>query len=298
MNYLVITDNQNLIDEINNKLNSLDKNLKINKSDFLLENIKKIKKYFDKTSVLIIHKNDNLNSDFLKTINFITGYAQALSIPIYSNIDDLLNSSFLSKNDITFYKNQNELLKKLDKDFSNHINLFNQKSAKQTLFNKGIPFTPDCCGIYIAKNKPEIYNLFLDGGIDINSKDDLGTPLLNIAVRYDNLELVNRLISMSADINCVSDDRGYTPIMDAVWRGNKEITELLIKKGADLNTINKEGQNNLVLAVGANKIEICELLAKNGANPDIKDSMGMSAYEYAKLFKKTEIIEILEKFHN
>ena len=51
--------------------------------------------------------------------------------------------------------------------------------------------------------------------------------MLNIAARNDKVELIHWLIDKGADINAVSEDRGYTAIMDAVWRGDKEITELL-----------------------------------------------------------------------
>ena len=172
-----------------------------------------------------------------------------------------------------------------------------KRSSKKKLLEKGIPFTPDCFGTYIAKDKTDICNLFISGGIDINSRDENGTPMINIAVRNDNEELVKKFIKLGADINAVSEDRGYTPVMDAVWRGNLELTKLFIKEGAELNTINKEGQTNLVLAVGANKTKIIEALAKAGADPDIKDQMGMSAYGYASLFKKEEILSILEPYH-
>ena len=62
-------------------------------------------------------------------------------------------------------------------------------------------------------------------------------------------------------------------------------------------TISKEGQSNLVLAVGADRVNICKLLVENGSDPDVKDSMGMSAYQYATLFKKEKIAEILKPFH-
>ena len=95
----------------------------------------------------------------------------------------------------------------------------------------------------------------------------------------------------------ISEDRGYTAVMDAVWRGNEKITRYLIEKGAELNTINKEGQTNLVLAVGANRENIVKLLAENGADPDVKDMMGMSAYNYATLFKKQKLVDILKPYH-
>ena len=127
--------------------------------------------------------------------------------------------------------------------------------------------------------------------------DKDGTPMLNIACRSDNLSAVKWLLNHGAELNGVSKDRGYTAIMDAVWRGNEDITKFLIRKGAELNTISKEGQTMLILAVGADKTEIVRMLAENGADPDIQDGMGMSAYGYAQLFKKEEILSILEKYH-
>ena len=57
------------------------------------------------------------------------------------------------------------------------------------------------------------------------------------------------------------------------------------------------GQNNLILAVGANRESLVKLLAENGADPDVKDMMGMSAYNYAVLFKKQKLVEILTPYH-
>ncbi len=169
--------------------------------------------------------------------------------------------------------------------------------AKKKLLDKGIPYTQDCFATYIAKNKIQIFNDFLEAGMDINSRDDLGTPILNVACRNDNYEFVTKILDLGADINAVSLDRGYTAVMDSVWRGNEKITSYLIKKGAELNTINKEGQTNLILAVGANRYNICKLLVENGSDPDVKDQMGMSAYTYACLFKKTSIAELLKPYH-
>lgn len=170
-------------------------------------------------------------------------------------------------------------------------------SAFDFLFENGYPFDADNFARYIEKWKKKICQCYLDAGMSVNSRDSDGTPMLNIASRCDNLTAVKWLVSHGAEINAVSKDRGYSAIMDAVWRGNLEITKYLVKQGAELNTISKEGQTMLILAVGADRTEIVQLLAENGADPDIADSMGMSAYGYASLFKKTEILSILEKYH-
>lgn len=169
--------------------------------------------------------------------------------------------------------------------------------AYEYLYDNGFPFDSDNFARYIEKWKKKVCQSYVDAGMSVNSVDSDGTPMLNIAARSDNLAAVKWLLSNGADLNAISKDRGYSAVMDAVWRGNEEITSFLVKKGAELNTISKEGQTMLVLAVGADKTEIVRILAENGADPDIQDAMGMSAYGYAQLFKKEEILSILEKYH-
>ncbi len=299
MTFLLISQNDIFSKVITSSITEIEKNAKIHTSDFSLSKIRKTIKQFEKLSLILIFKEDNVNitSEELSTLSSITGFAVAKDILILTNIKELYNLSFLQKDSIVYLKTKNEFLNYIKQKYESISLNDTKRSSKKKLLEKGIPFTPDCFGTYIAKDKTDICNLFISGGIDINSRDENGTPMINIAVRNDNEELVKKFIKLGADINAVSEDRGYTPVMDAVWRGNLELTKLFIKEGAELNTINKEGQTNLVLAVGANKTKIIEALAKAGADPDIKDQMGMSAYGYASLFKKEEILSILEPYH-
>lgn len=299
MTFLLISQNDIFSKVITSSITEIEKNAKIHTSDFSLSKIRKTIKQFEKLSLILIFKEDNVNitSEELSTLSSITGFAVAKDILVLTNIKELYNLSFLQKDSIVYLKTKNEFINYIKQKYDSISLNDTKRSSKKKLLEKGIPFTPDCFGTYIAKDKTDICNLFISGGIDINSRDENGTPMINIAVRNDNEELVKKFIKLGADINAVSEDRGYTPVMDAVWRGNLELTKLFIKEGAELNTINKEGQTNLVLAVGANKTKIIEALAKAGADPDIKDQMGMSAYGYASLFKKEEILSILEPYH-
>lgn len=299
MTFLLISQNDIFSKVIISSITEIEKNAKIHTSDFSLSKIRKTIKQFEKLSLILIFKEDNVNitSEELSTLSSITGFAVAKDILVLTNIKELYNLSFLQKDSIVYLKTKNEFINYIKQKYESISLNDTKRSSKKKLLEKGIPFTPDCFGTYIAKDKTDICNLFISGGIDINSRDENGTPMINIAVRNDNEELVKKFIKLGADINAVSEDRGYTPVMDAVWRGNLELTKLFIKEGAELNTINKEGQTNLVLAVGANKTKIIEALAKAGADPDIKDQMGMSAYGYASLFKKEEILSILEPYH-
>lgn len=195
------------------------------------------------------------------------------------------------------FSNCNELAAYIQENFKliQRENL--RKDSVADLLGKGIPVTSECFAQYIKKNNIDICKKLRLAGVDVNSTDVDGTPLLNVAVRNENLEIVKWLLKHGANINTISADRGYSPVMDAVWKSNEEIVEYLIAHNANLDFISKEGQSILVLAVGIGKLNTCKVLAENGADPDVKDSMGMSAYEYAVLFHRDEIANVLKPFH-
>lgn len=300
MTFLTISDSESFIAQLQETVKTIDKKAKLYTSDFEKENLTKVKKYFNNSSLCIIFSSspaDKLSKQKTSDLAYVSGIINTNKIQILTNLDYLITDYAENKKLLVKMTKKEEVFSYISKKYKTLVKQDNLNSAKKALFNKGIPFTPDCFASSIAKNKTEICNLFISAGIDINSRDDLGTPMLNVAVRNDNEELTKMLLDCGADINAVSKDRGYTAVMDAVWKGNKDITKLLIESGAELNTISKEGQSNLVLAVGANNIAICKMLAENGADPDIKDQMGMSAFNYATLFKKEKILEILTPYH-
>ena len=299
MTFLILSQNDKFLKVISQNVNIADKSNKIYTSDFSAKSIKKSIKYLKNLSILIIFNEGNatLSTQELCSLSSLVGYCISQNVLILTNIKPLYELPFFSLTQLLFFENESEIVNYLSSNYDKILSEDEKKQAQKKLLDKGLPFTPDSFATYIEKNKSDICNLFILGGIDINSRNDLGTPLINVAVRNDNVDLVKKFIELGADINIVSEDRGYTPIMDAVWRGNLELTKLFIKHGAQLNTISKEGQSNLVLAVGADKTKIVQVLAKAGADPDIKDQMGMSAYGYASLFKKEEILKILEPYH-
>lgn len=301
MNFLVITDDEQFSQQVCVAIREKENSAKISTSDFETKNLKKVKKHIEDLSLLLIYKNDSNQAAFIEnsllTISMFSAHASAKEVLVLTNIKEISDANILSKDSIVYLSKKQEMISYIKKQYQTISDVNAKRLAKKKLLNKGIPFTPDCFGTYIAKNKTQICNLFIQGGIDVDSRDENGTPMLNIAVRNDNEAFVSKLIELGANINVVSEDRGYTPVMDAVWRGNLDITKILVNKGAELNTINKEGQTNLVLAVGADKTDIVKILAKHGADPDIKDQMGMSAYGYATLFRKEKIVQILKPYH-
>lgn len=298
MKWLIITDSEKFSQCITSKLEALDKKNKCVISTFETAQLKKQKKAFKTfASIFAYCENENLiDNSISASLVALSGFVACEKIPLLTNVKKLEENELFC-DDLIILSSQADFEKKLDKDYKKISDLAKKRLAKNKLLDRGIPFTSDCFGTYIAKNKIEIVNDFLEAGMSVNSRDDTGTPMLNIACRNDNFEFVEMLLDLGAELDAVSEDRGYTAVMDAVWRGNEKITKFLISKGAQLNTINKEGQCNLILAVGANRENLVRILAENGADPDVKDMMGMSAYTYATLFKKEKLIEILKPYH-
>lgn len=299
MKWLIITDNTTIQEEIEKTITEIDKKAKYVTCDFDVENLKKQKKAFKDFAAAIIYsaRPEIFTSPKIALLCSLSGYLVAKGIHVVTNVEFIFNNPLFDKEGILSVDSDTSICSYLNKQYKTITDKAVKRIAKNKLLDRGIPFTSDCFATYIAKNKIEIVNEFLEAGMSVNSRDDMGVPMLNIACRNDNFEFVEMLIDLGAELNAVSDDRGYTAVMDAVWRGNEKITKILIDKGVELNTINKEGQTNLILAVGANRVNICKLLVENGADPDVKDQMGMSAYSYASLFKKDAIKEILLPYH-
>lgn len=232
-------------------------------------------------------------------VSFVLGALAGRGIPFYVQGDkDFLKHFVFFNPELKSYarvfKTSSELLNHMRANEEQIESEERKKACFARLFNAGISFTADSFEFYLEKEKYEICHLILNAGIDVDARTLQGVPLLSVATRSENVEMIEELLSRGADINAVSLDRGYSAVMDAVWRKNYEITKLLLSKGAEVNTMSSDGQSILVLAVGNGNSKIVELLLEYGANPDIKDSMGMSAREYANLFKNETLINLLK----
>jgi ankyrin repeat protein len=87
-------------------------------------------------------------------------------------------------------------------------------------------------------------------------------------------EIVELLIDEGADVNA-KDKRGTTPLHEAAGRGhNKDVAELLIAKGADVNAKDDNGWTPLHHAVPDGHKEIAELLIAKGGDVNAKGIYG------------------------
>ena len=90
-----------------------------------------------------------------------------------------------------------------------------------------------------------------------------GFAPLHFAVQEGNREVVNLLIWKGADVDAKDDDGG-TPLYFAAMTGHKEVVKLLIAAGADVNAKDVGSNTPLDMAIMENQTETADLLRKHG----------------------------------
>jgi len=120
------------------------------------------------------------------------------------------------------------------------------------------------------------------------------TKSLHEAAADDDIELVELLLAKGADVNTGQ----WTALHSAVKEGRMDIAELLIKKGADVNAKDGEGLTPLYLAAWYQP-DMVEFLITHGANVNVKNNKGKTPLHFVldvdrskyQLFK--DVVELL-----
>jgi hypothetical protein len=168
--------------------------------------------------------------------------------------------------------------------------------AQETLLKMGIPVTGESLAQCAGEGNVEEMSLFLAAGFSPNTRNKAGVPLLNLAARKGNLEVVRFLIASGSQLNVQAEDRGTSALIDSVMGKYYDVVDELTMAGTDVNIKSKDGQTALIIAVGTGDEKIVEVLLKAGADVDITDSLGVSAKKYAGFFHKESIISLFDAY--
>ncbi|WP_288374211.1 ankyrin repeat domain-containing protein [uncultured Chryseobacterium sp.] len=126
----------------------------------------------------------------------------------------------------------------------------------------------------------------------INQTNENGFSPLILACYRGNKEVADFLIDNVKDINYKS--REGTALAGLSIKYNKELVEHLLKKKADPNIADETGYTPLFWAVKSGNKELVEQLLQYKADKTKKDAMGMTPFEYALQTNNKEIINLLK----
>jgi ankyrin repeat protein len=79
-------------------------------------------------------------------------------------------------------------------------------------------------------------------------KSPEGIKAMFYAIEKDNLVYAQKVLSMNFDPNLLNNN-GYTPLQYAAMRGNAQMVELLLRNGANVGILSKEGESAVELAL-------------------------------------------------
>jgi hypothetical protein len=226
-------------------------------------------------------------------IDFLAGFSCGAHLPLLVYGEEAIESipvEFTSF--FRILKTENSLRDYLASEYEAHEKWETARElikARDALLAMGIPTTGEalvnCAGVGGIRE----VSLFLAAGFSPDTRDKAGVPLLNIAARKGNWEILRLLLQADAQIDLLAEDRGTSALIDSVMGKKYDIANDLVKAGADVNIQSKAGQTALIVAVGADDEKMVETLLKAGADPEIADNMGMNARQYAELFHRDAI---------
>lgn len=139
----------------------------------------------------------------------------------------------------------------------------------------------------------------LSQGANPNSEFE-GQTLLFHAIKNDDLEMLELLVSKGSDVNKRSKER-LSPlefslqVLENGGREDPEVAVFLINNGANLKT---KGKNTLLHRAADNgyPASIAKALIENGADIDAKDKLKMTPLFYAMLYDSEEVALVISRY--
>lgn len=139
--------------------------------------------------------------------------------------------------------------------------------------------------VEIAANGPAILDVLAAGGADFNVRLN-GKTLLHLAATKGDIAVATWLIDHGADVNAVIDcadncaERGYTPLHSGMAFRDDQMTELLLSRGARMETAGADGRTAMHVAA-ARGLGGAFVLARHGANLTPVDAAGKTPFDLA-----------------
>ena len=111
-------------------------------------------------------------------------------------------------------------------------------------------------------------------------------------VYKSDFELFSEMVNELEDIN-IQNNYGWTLLHITIRRGENNMVELLLEKGADIDRVDGVGWTPLMEAIMDDKPDLCKLLVDKGADKTIANERGATAPMLAQKFGRSSMFGYL-----
>ena len=167
-----------------------------------------------------------------------------------------------------------------------------ENSKKLAVQQQGYAYSPRGFTQSAEKGDHKAVLLFLNCGVDINTRDEQGWTPLMISTFNGREEVAILLIRHGADVNA-KDAAGYGPLHWAAFNGYSEVVKLLVEKRAFVNAVSKHGLTPLLQAATRGHLVTAGQLIAGGANVNLASNDGWTPLHKAAANGHTEIVKLL-----
>jgi uncharacterized protein len=117
----------------------------------------------------------------------------------------------------------------------------------------------------------------LRAGAKVDAKNGFGDTAIMVASLGGHLVLVKKLKALGAEIN----PSGWTPLAYAAAGGKTEVVRYLLEVGANPNALSPNGTTALMMAVRGGHAETVDLLLSKGVDVNVRNQTGATALAWA-----------------
>ena len=182
--------------------------------------------------------------------------------------------------------------------------LHGQQAAAQVLIDAGADvnaknnygaFTPgDLWGVFSSNNHQDPVVLLSVHGVDAKDMKNGYTPLHLCLFASRHKELMQLLVAKGADVNAQASS-GATPLLFAVLRDQPDDVKFLIDKGANVNLTDAYGGTILDAALQMQFGSMIQILVDKGADVNAKDQSQQRPLDYALKMDDHKWADLLRK---
>ncbi len=182
-------------------------------------------------------------------------------------------------------------------DFFKAIKRDDARTIKSLLARGFDPNTRDpegLHGLYLALREPspDAAEALLDAPkVDVNILNAKGESALMIAAIKGQQDVADKLIKKGADVN----KTGWTPLHYAATTGQTTLIALFIENHAFIDAESPNGTTPLMMAAMYGSIDSVKLLLAEGADPVMKNQQGLTAIQFAQRASRKDVADAISE---